>query len=376
MRVEEPLATTTRTPKHREISEALRQQIAAGKYKDGKRLPSEMELARRFGVSRPTVARALRDLHDSSLINRRVGSGTYLRTPSGEQSARSETVIGLLVPGLGNTEILDPICNEITRFGQSNGIDVQWGDSSHPVMSAEHAEVLCLQYIEQRVTGVFFAPLETVPDREAVNLRITNTLRDAGVAVVLLDRDVPEFPGRSQFDLVGIDNFNAGMILTQHLIALGRTRFLFLARPSFPSTTDLRLAGCREATSRAQLPSPQAHFGEPTDVDFVRSILGPKAPEVVICSNDRTAALLIQTLSNLGMRLPKDIGVVGFDDVRYATLLAVPLTTIRQPCRDIGQAAVRVMQERIDNPSLPPRQVLLPAELIIRQSCGGEGTAL
>lgn len=360
-----------RTPKHRKISETLKQQIAAGKYKYGKRLPSEIELARRFGVSRPTVARALRDLHDSRLIQRLVGSGTYLMVPARERSVNNPTVLGLLVPGLGNTEILDPICNEITRFGQSNEIEVLWGDASDPAISAEHAEALCDQYIERRVSGVFFAPLETGSDREAVNLRISKELADAGIAVVLLDRDVPEFPNRSQFDLVGIDNFHAGMILTQYLIGLGRRRLLFVARPSFPSTTDLRLAGCREAASRAGVPLPREHFGDPSNVDFVRGILEPDPPEVIICSNDCTAALLIQTLTNLGLRLPNDIGVVGFDDVRYATLLAVPLTTIRQPCREIGQAAVRAMQQRIQEPTLPPRQILLPAELIVRQSCRG-----
>jgi len=350
----------------------LRQQIAEGKYRDGKRLPSETELARRFGVSRPTVTRALRDLVDAKLITRRIGSGTYLRSETADHTGRPKSVLGLLVPGLGNTEILDPICNEITRFGQANNIDVLWGDSSNSVVTAEQAEALCAQYIERQVAGVFFAPLETITDREIVNLKITRTLQAAGIVVVLLDRDVREFPRRSEFDLIGIDNFQAGVILMQHLIALGRTRFLFLARPSFPSTTDLRLAGCREAATRCGVPQPQARFGDPTDTAFVRSILKPHSPELVICSNDRTAALLIQTLSNLGLRLPKDIGVVGFDDVRYATLLAVPLTTIRQPCRDIGQSAVRTMQERIGNPLLPARQILLEGELVVRRSCGAK----
>jgi GntR family transcriptional regulator of arabinose operon len=355
-----------RIPRHREISDVLRQQIAAGKYKDRKRLPSEMELARRFGVSRPTVARALRDLDDSQLIQRRVGSGTYLRT---KPDAKTSTILGLLVPGLGNTEILDPICNEITRFGQNCEIDVLWGDSLDSAVSAEHAEALCQRYIERRVSGVFFAPLQTVPNRESVNLRITKMLQDARIPVVLLDRDVPEFPRRSQLDLVGIDNFNAGMILTQHLLGLGYRQLLFLARPGFPSTTDLRLAGCREATLRAGVALPRVCFGEPTNTEFLRSFLEPERPQVVICSNDLTAALLIQTLSGLGMRLPQDIGVAGFDDVKYATLLAVPLTTIRQPCREIGQVAISLMQERIVNPKSPPRQVLLPVELVVRQSC-------
>jgi len=357
-------------PKHRQISDTLRQEIAADKYAHGKRLPSEMELARRFKVSRPTAGRALRELQESKLISRRVGSGTYLKSGTKERASKSERVLGLLVPGLGNTEILDPICNEITRFGQSNGFNILWGDASAPVASKEEAEALCRQYIERKVAGVFFAPLEAVSDREMVNLGIATTLREAQIPVVLLDRDLTEFPRRSAFDLVGIDNFHAGLILTQHLIDLGRSRFLFLTRPNFPSTSDLRLAGCREATARAGIPQPRAQCGDPGDPDFVKGLLEPDMPEVVISSNDFTAALLIRTLSNLGLRLPQDIGVVGFDDVRYATLLSVPLTTIRQPCRDIGQCALRTMQERIDNPSLSPRQVLLPIELVVRQSSG------
>jgi LacI family transcriptional regulator len=62
--------------------------------------------------------------------------------------------------------------------------------------------------------------------------------------------------------------------------------------------------------------------------------------------------------------------VVGFDDVRYATLLSVPLTTIHQPCREIGQVAVRAMQERVRNPNRAPLEILLPHRLVVRGSCG------
>lgn len=360
----------TSTPEHRRISETLLQQIAAGKYTEGRRLPSEMELARRFGVSRPTVARAMRDLESLNLVSRKVGSGTYLKNKGLEPPVRGGMTLGLLVPGLGNTEILDPICNEITRFGQGNGYSILWGGTAVPVSSANHAEELCREYIENKVAGVFFSPLESVPDRAAVNLRITSALRAAEVPVVLLDRDVTEYPVRSRFDLVGIDNFTAGLILTQHLIRLGHRRFLFFARPSFPGTTDLRLAGCRDAIARGHLEPPKTAFGEPGDLKFIRNALDLNKPDAIVCSNDLTAASLIQALSVLRIRIPEDISIAGFDDVKYASLLGTPLTTIRQPCIEIGQAAVRAMRERIDCPDLPPRQIFLSVQLVIRQSCG------
>ena len=99
-------------------------------------------------------------------------------------------------------------------------------------------------------------------------------------------------------------------------------------------------------------------------------MLLPGPPLAILCSNDQTAAKLIQTLSNMEVRLPRDVRVVGFDDVRYATLLTVPLTTIHQPCRAIGHAAVRAMQERIHHPDRAPQQILLSFTLVVRDSCG------
>jgi GntR family transcriptional regulator, arabinose operon transcriptional repressor len=105
-------------------------------------------------------------------------------------------------------------------------------------------------------------------------------------------------------------------------------------------------------------------------------MLSPSPPNAIIGSNDQTAAKLIQTLSLLGVRLPQDMRVVGFDDVRYATLLSVPLTTIRMPCRAIGRAAVRAMQERIRHPNRTPQEILLPFRLVVRSSCGAADTEM
>jgi len=355
--------------KHRIVFQALQQQISDGKFANGRRLPSEIELARRYDVSRPTAAHALRDLQNLGIIYRRVGSGSYL-TSASSTSVLSQKKFGLLVPGLGNTEILDPICNEITRYSQSLGAIVLWGDAVAPVTTADDALALCRQYIESKVDGVFFAPIETSTNRKTVNKAIAGMFREAGIAVVLLDRDVEEFPSHGQFDLLGIDNFSAGFVLACHLIEQGNKEFRFLARPSYPATTDLRLAGCREAIARAGLnqAQPIAWFGEPTNVDFVTEMLRPRLPDAIVCSNDQTAARLIQTLTNIGVRIPQDIRVAGFDDVRYATLLSVPLTTIHQPCRAIGRAAVRAMLERIQHPDREAQQIYLPFRLIVRDS--------
>ena len=92
--------------------------------------------------------------------------------------------------------------------------------------------------------------------------------------------------------------------------------------------------------------------------------------DAVICANDHTAALLLQTLAHLDIKTPRNLRVVGFDDVRFATLLSVPLTTIQQPCHDIALTAFNAMRERIINPALPARSLLLRPHLVVRGSCG------
>src|SRR5436305_8343888 len=100
----------TREPRHRQISRELLTEIANGKYGPGSRLPSEAQLCEKFKVSRPTVGRALRELQDQGLIERRVGSGTYVRAVNAATPAAGFRQLGLLVPGLGKIEVFEIIC--------------------------------------------------------------------------------------------------------------------------------------------------------------------------------------------------------------------------------------------------------------------------
>lgn len=78
----------------------------------------------------------------------------------------------------------------------------------------------------------------------------------------------------------------------------------------------------------------------------------------------------MQGLLALGYRVPADFKMVGIDDVEYAQLLPVPLTTVRQPCREIGQAAMAAMLDRIQHPEMLPRDILLDCRVVVRSSCG------
>jgi GntR family transcriptional regulator, arabinose operon transcriptional repressor len=357
-------------PKYQQVHAALRREIDAGRMAPGDRLPSEAELGRRFGASRITVGRAVRELQAAGLVRRRAGSGTYVTGTPARASAGS---FGLLIPDLGDTEVFEPMCQGMMASPLARDHALVWGSLPAGTGSrADRSWQLCRQYIERRVSGVFFAPLEFASDKDAINRRIADALDHADIPIVLLDRPVMPYPARGDHDLVALDNRRAGFVTTAHLLDLGVRRVGFVALPHAAASVDAREAGYREALHARGLSVDRtlSFRFDPDDRPAVRALLGDGGPEALVCANDRTAARLMQALLRLGCRIPQDVRLVGIDDVEYAALLPVPLTTLRQPTRAIGDAALATMLQRVARPELPPREVLLHGELIVRDSCG------
>ena len=120
---------------------------------------------------------------------------------------------GLLIPELGRTEIFEPICRGMAEAQHSSRHVLLWGSSLGDAANVEEqASQACRQLVAKNVSGVFFAPLELTPEKDAINRRIADVFEQAGIPVVLLDRDLVAYPDRSQYDLVGIDNRRAGYV--------------------------------------------------------------------------------------------------------------------------------------------------------------------
>lgn len=355
-------------PKFKVIFDALRESVISGEYREGARLPSEAELVRRFGVARMTIVKAFKELEQIGLVVRRPGSGTFVAPTSQENR-----LYGLLIPELGQTEIFEPICQGMTQYRSDSKVSLLWGNS---FIKSEQNEVvareLCEEFIRQHVSGVFFAPLELVPAKDEVNKMVVAALDKARIPVVLLDRCINSYPARAEYDLVGIDNRRTAYGATMHLVGCGAKRIAFLGKRLSASTVDARIAGYREALFDSDLHRSEnlVTRGDPGDETLLRSLLKKHRPDAFLCANDHTAATLMKTLIGLGIQIPEEVRIVGIDDVKYASLLPIPLTTQRQPCQDIGKVAMATMFERLKHPDLPIREISLNCRLVVRKSCG------
>ena len=359
--------------KYFKLYKILKENIETNVYADSDKLPTEIELAEQHKVSRPTVAKALELLRRSGHIERVSGVGTFVRFKP-ESDVKN---FALLIPGLGETEIFESICSHMSNLAQSRNFNLIWSGSiqEDAEMRRQHIKQLAQRYIEQQnIDGVFFTPLELTSEKDQVNMEIVQLFDKAKIPVILMDRDIVSFPLRSNYDVVGVDNFRLAFLLTQHLMQQQCEDIIFVARPYSAPTVQMRIFGYKQAMKDAK---PNAR---PTrviiennfDSDFISQLLKDSSNPGIICANDTTASKLMHAIEESGYSIPTDIKVTGVDDIKYANYLRVPLTTYKQPCKDIAEEAIELMFSRILEPNHKARTVYLDGELIVRKSTANQ----
>ena len=359
---------TKNTSKYLSIAEALKRDILAGKYESRERFPSEEALVRKFGASRPTIERALRELKREGLLESRSGSGSYLTF-----AARNATgAIGVIAPDYRKINFFTRLCDDIAEEARASGYNVLLGDVSAPEATADRgkwAVSLARAYAERRIAGVLLEPVDLIPDSYDATKKVLDILTARNIPVVLIDRDYLPFPARSRCDLVGIDNLQAGYRIARHLIEGGARNLRFVTHPNYANTIRGRIQGVALAAIDSGLRWKGEYIveGDPSDRAFVARLMrGKNPPDAFVCRNDPTAAILVQTRSMLGISVPGQVHVAAFDDDEIARLTNPPLTTIRQPVKTLAKTSVASLLQRIRNPGLAPRAILLDADLVVR----------
>ncbi|MGE4285653.1 MAG: GntR family transcriptional regulator [Phycisphaerae bacterium] len=352
------------------IHDYIRDSIIRGRFKRGQKLPSDMQIAKQFEASRPTVAKALNSLRDSGLIERKVGSGSYVCY---EGNTEKTLTIGLMVPGTRETEIFDPIGAYIAQMSEEKNVNILLGRtiSEDAEERCAHMQSIASRYIREKVDGVLFVPLELTSSKDRANTQLVERFTQACIPVVLLDRDIVQPPARSGYDLVSIDNYHVGNVITRHLLDMGYKHIHFLARPLSAPSVNIRLNSFLQTLINEGFKCDDSivHFIDVNEIDQVRSIVDSLEPDsAFFCANDTTAAMLMHQLDELNVSIPKNVGVAGVDDVQYANQLRVPLTTYRHPCADIARVIMDTMLERIGDPRLPARKITITGELVPRKS--------
>lgn len=347
------------------IVNAITDDILSGRYIPLGAIPGERALMERFGAARETVRKALDELDRQGMIYRRPGRATIVS----DRVVGARTKIGVMISGCMYTEIFRAVCDAVGRLADREHVQVVRGDASRRDydQSGEMAYRVAKALVKSGIRGVILQPVQFSAAADEINRNLVRIFADAGVSVVLIDCDVVRMPSRGEFDLVGIDNFSAGRIAAEHVIAQGAERIAFLARRGCADTVHERWHGVRSVSDRVAVVG--AYLDSFSDYEHVRSeLLGLPSVDAVICQNDIAAMNVMTVLRQMGKRVPGDVMVMGFDDVVLASKAKPGLTSIHQPCDDIAEQAFRRLLARIENPLLQPVRIQCREKLVVRGS--------
>jgi LacI family transcriptional regulator len=224
------------------------------------------------------------------------------------------------------------------------------------------------------VEGVLIAP---VGDRSREHLGL---LERNGVPLVLIDRSVPGFPA----DLVQGDSVGGARRLVEHLVGLGHERIAMITETLEVSTSRDRLQGYREGLEAAGLPyRPELVVVGDTASEPATGFRGlqqvlelPERPTAVLAVNNIVAVGVAEAARQSGADIPGDLALVCFDDIEHSSRLFPFLTVMTQPAQTYGTLATQLLLDRLaGRGGERPRTVVLPADLIVRLSCGAAQVA-
>ncbi|MBB5436234.1 LacI family transcriptional regulator [Nocardiopsis composta] len=220
---------------------------------------------------------------------------------------------------------------------------------------------------QQRVTGVLITPVDPDDPRIAA-------LAARGTPVVLVDR-----PARGDLCSVAVDDVLGGDIAAEHLLAAGHRRLAFVGGPLPLGQVADRLSGARRALQRTGGADLQVVETAALTIaegrraaEHIAALPAGHRPTAVFCANDLLALGVLRQCAALGLRVPEDIALVGYDDIEFAEAAAVPLTSVRQPRRLLGRTAAELLlAEARDTGGHEHRRILYDPELIVRASTSG-----
>lgn len=360
--------------KSRIISEDLLRRITSGDLRGALMLPSESKLAEIYACSRPTIRKALAELRAAGRITGAKGSGSYITTPAEPlRKDNAETFLGIIFPNMGPEYFFDLLCNNLARRASENGYSLVFGGFVSPKSDMLKSDIMqiCDRYITQKIKGIFFAPFGYHPKSEQINKEIIYSFSDAGIPVILLDSNIDRYPLPNNFDLVSLNHIQAGYVITEHLIKRNAKRLFFLAPPNSHHSVKMRFLGFRAAMTDGGLPEGDVFVEiERDDISRLRRFIHEKKPEAILCSNDMTAMSIMQSLEKLGLQIPGDIMIAGFDNLSKVMLFSRSITSIDQPIDDISRAALGLMVERMANPRKSVSHISFSGSLVIGESTG------
>ena len=326
------------------------------------------EVARRAGVSKTTVSKHINGVpyvseQAAARIDEAIAALDFRVNPLARGLVTNRTgSLAVVIPSITNPfypDLVAAIDGEASKRGYDLLLVSTGGDAAREAALVDDLR-------RKRVDGILFASVR-------VDSAVLNGLVERGEKVVMVSRHVEGVAA----DFVVPDNHAGAVMATEHLIRLGHRAIGYLGGPEFVVAFRERLRGYREAMDRHGLPI-DPRWVIVTETGIESGFRGAmhlfhldERPTALFVSSDAMALGVLEAAQASGWRIPEDLAIVGFDNITFSRVAAVPLTTIDGRTAELGRIAVQLLVDRIEgNGSGNIQQITLPPSLIVRRSCG------
>ena len=358
-----PLLRASDTPPlHVQVMQIIKDKIRSGVWRIGDLIPPEKELCAEFNVARGTVRQALQNLEADGYLRREQGRGTFVTFGQDiQQQATRNKQLAFIVTYVRDSSV-SSIFMGFQQVAAEAGYSTIFSHVNNDIR--QQAETVERLY-QEGVTGIALYPV----DSESV-APLDRFVR-AGFPLVLVDRYLTHL----STDFVMTDHFGGAIRGVRYLLDQGYERVGFVTWLSPAVSMEHRYLGYQQALRERGIEPDESlvcHVeGYPTvDLTSLRQyLLHPDRPSAVFAANDQIAIALYRAAASVGLRVPHDLAVVGFDNLDIAEQLDPPLTTVAQKFTDIGRKAGEVLLLRIGGDTSTVLQITVSPELIVRASC-------
>jgi DNA-binding LacI/PurR family transcriptional regulator len=328
--------------------------------------PTVQDVSRLAGVSTATVSRVLADSAAvSDETRQRVSAAIRTLNYQLNRNARNlrkstTSKIGVLISDIQNP-FFGSVVRGIEKVTSEEDFAIILGNSDE---DPEREKKLVCMLLEEGVAGIVFVPTNVEPGSY-------DDLFNSGTPFIVIDRKIQ----KADVDTVLVDGCSGAESAIEQLINLGHKRIGFVGGLKHLSVMQDRENGYLGTLGKHGLPivAEYLHYGnnrQDGGYQAMKELLALEMPPTaVLIANNLMTLGGLKAIHESGVKIPQQISLIGFDDMDWAPSLQPPLSVVAQPAYEMGEKAATVLLERIRQPGLPRRQILLKTELIMRESC-------
>lgn len=349
--------------KSNSIYEFLEKYINSGKISDSGKIPSENELAAKFGISRNLVREAISSYVGRGFLERIQGKGTFL---TGKSPKRQAYVVGtvLFSKNAGSGELIAAIDEVCFEKGYKN-------ITAYSDFSFEKERDAVEKLIAAGATGIIIYPIVKAGHE---NAGFFEEKIKQGIKIVFLDRAVKGI----NTDAVSYDNFGAGLMGTRRLLEQGYKKIAFLGSATGVHTMAERQEGYKAALLQAGIRSqdkliysiPVTDLGLRNASEFISSKIisewqnKSNMPDAIFSANGALTLCTYNALYKNDLAVPEDIAILGFDEYKAISYIELPIPTLQVPCSEMAKAAAELLVKRLEGDETPgTHHITLPVQL-------------